>query len=235
LSKRCFQSEISESSDVLAMMSPRVILGMWVVLSFLSLCSASSPSRAQEWWKEVLDKNARKSVGEICDASNQLEVARSISRLIGNSVKSEQVNGSYDLVKPGLEMCSLRDDLYCLNLTTIGLGRCASCRDLFASVSVGEHRDELLTERLWVCYHARKIAYGEIVEKAATALILILLSTFVYIDAIVKRFCPCCRRANGFEEDQDENLVELTILVGLIVIWQAKHVINLFKADYYFY
>jgi len=87
------------------MLSPRMLIGLWVVVSFLSssLCSISPSSSPPSFpvvysYKEILDRKNRRSVGEYCNATNQLEVARLISGLM--IVKSlEEVDR--DLVEPG--------------------------------------------------------------------------------------------------------------------------------------
>jgi len=204
-------------------MSPRLILGLWVVVSFLSssslCCAISSPSSTPPSlpvlysYKDILANNHRRSVGEYCNATNQLEMARLISGLM--IVKSlKEVDR--DLVNDGLEMCSLRDELYCLNLTTIGLGRCVSCRDLESEGEVNMNE---------YCRLARKISRAEPLEKATYALIVMVICYFVYVCVTLKRiFCCCCKTirsvvvGTAFIEEEEQPLIDLfTLICGLIV------------------
>jgi len=193
------------------LLSPRVIVGLWMVVSLSSLCSASSPSPSPPSpysYKDIVDRNHRRSVGEYCNATNQLEVARLIFGLM--IVKSlEEVDR--DLVNHGLEMCSLKDQLYCLNLTTIGLGRCMSCRDL---ESEGE------VNMVEYCRLARKISRAE-------PLVVMLICIFVFVCVTLTRICCCCcktvRRVVGngtdcIEEEEEEPRHDLFTFICIFII-----------------
>jgi len=65
-----------------------------------------------------------------------------------------KVNG--DFVKQGLEMCSLKKELYCLeDMTSIGFGRCQACKDLESKGMMGN--DLKGWDNRETCEYAKKI------------------------------------------------------------------------------
>jgi len=132
-----------------------VFLGLF---SYTMWYFASPSSFVMDSHKKILNKNGHTSVGDVCDATNQYEVARLMGGLLRKTVwdltDEEKSKVDEELVQQGLQMCSLKKELFCLNTTSVGLGICKACRDLDQEESMGNDLKEL---NQGLCEHAKKI------------------------------------------------------------------------------